>query len=123
MYSAEDFVQRIEANTGAALEPESLAEIDHWMRGRILATVSQEAWGEIMAAMRSISDDLTKQLLETVPGDKDRIVSYHAAAYAAAEMVTNFDASVQSAIRFAETVPRVVLEGIADTGPGPIDCF
>jgi hypothetical protein len=106
-------LNRIEQQLGRGLQPEEIAEIQVWDRGKRLSSlVNYPGWEDVEDMLRGYVTKAEAELKNIPPWERDKVANAHAVVYAANEIVQTFFRDVQLAVQM-ET-PASLREAVAN---------
>lgn len=107
--AAQMMLDRIESISGRELSPEEREDIEAWQRGTALSQLTSfYGWEVAMDMLRSYAEDQLQKLVNTDPADRDNVIGYHAAAFAANKIFFCFLEDVKNYIARSQNVPAAV---------------
>ena len=107
--SAELVISQVEQLRGTPLSAEERDEVYLWQKGRALAQLKTfYGWDVVCEMLQEYVSDAARALMKTDPADEKQVKAWHATAYAANNILTNFTTDVDTAIEAAKITPECV---------------
>jgi len=114
-----DAVNQIEAMSGS-VDPAQRDEVELWLKGRALASVvNSNGWDVVLEILQGYASQEVDRLMNTDPGEKDKVFAAHAVAYAASRIYKLFVEDVNNCIRASINTPEVVRKTFQQASPVP----
>jgi|SRR5581483_7554655 len=119
-FSADMMVTRLESLLQRELTEEEIAEIDLWQKGRALQQlIGLPGWEVLVATSKEYAQAEIRTLLNTQPGDTEKVMVNHAVAYGCDHMFEQFWRDIMTAVDASRRTPEVVKEAYRRRSEAP----
>lgn len=107
--SAKIAINQLETLHNRSLEPEEKNEVEIWLKGRALAqVVGFPGWEVAIEMLQSYAEKEIQDLIKTDPAEKEKILSYHAVAFAADGIFRRFTEDTKNFVEASRNTPNLV---------------